>query len=309
MTPLAFVLILASAGLHATWNMIAKKTGASLAFYAFLGTIGALWSSGVRFFSPLHMLSQPPAFHGWLMGMIASELCYATGLRLAYRSLDMSTAYPMMRSIPLIFLAVITTVFGFGEPLGPYALIGMGMVFAGCLVLPLRRFSDFSLGGYLNRTFGFILLVALGTTGYTLCDKQAQLVMSQAAADAGMAVSKPLISLTYYSFRAMTLTSVLWIIVFCDHTSRAEAAALWRQRNWLPFVAGACSSLTYVLVLMAMNYVSNVSFVQAFRQIGLLFGLLEGVFILKERCTAPKVAGTALVLAGLAVSVLKSGGA
>ena len=48
----------------------------------------------------------------------------------------------------------------------------------------------------------------------------------------------------------------------------------------------------------------NVSFVQAFRQIGLLFGLLEGVFILKERCTAPKVVGLALVLVGLVISVL-----
>ena len=37
---------------------------------------------------------------------------------------------------------------------------------------------------------------------------------------------------------------------------------------------------------------------------GLLFGLLEGVFVLHERCTAPKVTGLALILVGLAVSVL-----
>ena len=304
MTPLAFFLILASAGLHATWNMIAKKTGASLAFYALLGTIGALWASGVRFFTPLHFFSQPREFYVWLAGMTASELCYAMGLRLAYRALDMSTAYPMMRSIPLLLLAGITTAFGFGDPLGPFALVGMAMVFAGCLVLPLRRFSEFSPSRYLDRNFGYILLVALGTTGYTLCDKQAQLVMREAAEAAHLAVSKPVLALTYYSFRVITLVTVLWIVVFCTRTSRAEAAELWRKRDWRPFVAGCCSSLTYVLVLMAMNYVSNVSFVQAFRQIGLLFGMLEGVFILKERCTAPKVVGLALVLVGLVVSVL-----
>jgi multidrug transporter EmrE-like cation transporter len=284
--------------------MIAKKTGASLAFYALLGSVGALWATGVRFFTPLHFFSQPPEFYAWLAGMTASELCYAMGLRLAYRSLDMSTAYPIMRSIPLILLAVITTVFGFGDPLGKFALAGMGMVFAGCLVLPLNRFSDFAPSRYLDRNFGYILLVALGTTGYTLCDKQAQLVMKAGAEAAGLAVSKPVISLTYYSFRVITLVTVLWIVVFCTRTSRAEAAELWRNRDWRPFVAGCCSSLTYVLVLMAMNYVSNVSFVQAFRQIGLLFGMLEGVFILKERCTAPKVVGLALVLVGLVVSVL-----
>ena len=303
MTPLAFVLILLSAGLHATWNMIAKKSGASLAFYAILGTVGALWSSGVRFFTPLHLLSQPPAFHAWLVGMIAAELLYATGLRLAYRSLDMSTAYPMMRSIPLLLLAGITALFGFGKPLGPLALIGMTMVFVGCLLIPLRQFSDFRLSRYLDRSFGYILLVALGTTGYTLCDSQAQRVMIDAAATAGIAVTKPMVSLSYYSFRAITLVSVLWIVVLCGRETRAEAADLLRRRSWMPVLAGCCSSMTYVLVLVAMNFVTNVSYVQAFRQIGLIFGLLEGVFILKERCTAPKVIGLALILSGLAVSV------
>ena len=41
-----------------------------------------------------------------------------------------------------------------------------------------------------------------------------------------------------------------------------------------------------------------------FPLIGLLVGLLEGVFVLHERCTAPKVTGLAMILAGLAVSVL-----
>lgn len=304
MTPLAFLLVLSSAGLHATWNMIAKRSGASLAFYALLGTVGAVWSSGVRFFTPLGFFSQPPEFHAWLVGMLAGELCYARGLFLSYRSLDMSAAYPMMRSIPLVLLAAITALFGFGKPLGPHALAGMAMVFGGCLAIPLHRFSDFRLSRYLDRNFGYVFLVALGTTAYTLCDSQAQRVMIEAAEAAGTAVSKPVVSLTYYSFRAVTLASVLWILVLGGRGSRAEAAALWRRRSWMPLVAGCCSSLTYVLVLVAMNFVTNVAYVQAFRQIGLLFGLLEGVFVLKERCTAPKLLGTLLILAGLAVSVL-----
>lgn len=304
MTPLAFVLILLSAGLHATWNMIAKKEGASLAFYATLGLVGALWSSGVRFFTPLHYAAQPLAFYGWLVGMLASEMCYAVGLKLSYRSLDMSTAYPMMRSIPLLLLAGITATFGFGKPLSAHAFAGMAMVFVGCLLIPLRKFADFRPSRYFDRSFVYILVVALGTTGYTLCDSQAQRVMLDAATAGGIDVSKPMIALTYYSFRAITLCSLLWIVVLCGRETRAEVAAIFGKRDWLPLVAGLCSSLTYVLVLVAMNFVSNVSYVQAFRQIGLIFGLLEGVFILKERCTMPKVAGLALIVAGLAVSVI-----
>ena len=304
MTPLAFFFILASAGLHATWNAIAKKQGASLAFYAMLALAGVLWSSFVRFFSPLRFFAQPPEVHAWLAGTIASELLYARGLFLSYRSLDMSTAYPMMRSIPLIFLPILTAAFGFGKPLAPHAIVGMGMVFAGCLLIPLRHISEFRLSRYCDRNFAYVLLVALGTTGYTLCDSEAQRAMIQAAQSAGTAVSKPMISLSYYSFRAITLTTTLWILVLCGRQGRADAAGLWRNRPWLTLLAGCCSTTTYILVLLAMNFVSNVSYVQAFRQLGLLFGLMEGVFILKERCTAPKVAGTVLILAGLAISVL-----
>ena len=46
------------------------------------------------------------------------------------------------------------------------------------------------------------------------------------------------------------------------------------------------------------------AYVQAFRQIGLLIGLAEGVFILHERCTAPKLVGFALILTGLAALCL-----
>lgn len=304
MTPFAFFLILASAGLHATWNMIAKKSGASLAFYTFLGAMGFAWSQFIRLFTPIHFFALPPAFHLWLAGMLVGEFCYAFGIRLAYRSLDMSTAYPMMRSIPLLLLAGITSLLGLGKPLTLHAVTGMAMVFAGCLAIPLRTFADFKPSRYFDRSFGYIMLVAIGTTIYTLCDSQAQRVMLDYVHAGGVTISKPLVSLTYYCFRAATLWPALCIVTACGATSRAEAAELWRHRSWMPIVAGVCSSLTYVLVLVSMNFVSNVSYVQAFRQIGLLFGLLEGVFILKERCTAPKVLGVILIMAGLAVSVL-----
>ena len=304
MTPLAFFLILASAGLHATWNMIAKKEGASLAFYAVLGIAGVSWSQFVRLFTPIHFLALPPAFHLWLVGMLASEFCYAFGLRLSYRTLDMSVAYPMMRSIPLLLLAAVTTLCGFGKPLAPHAIVGMAMVFAGCLAIPLKSFSEFRPSRYVDRSFGYVLLVALGTTGYTLCDSQAQQVMLRYVEAEGLAVAKPLLSLTYYCFRASTLAPMLCLAVACGRSSRAEAAALWRHRSWMPLLAGCCSSLTYVLVLVSMNFVSNVAYVQAFRQLGLLFGLAEGVFVLHERCTAPKLVGLALILVGLAASVV-----
>ena len=56
-----------------------------------------------------------------------------------------------------------------------------------------------------------------------------------------------------------------------------------------------------------MNYVNNVSYVQAFRQLGLVIGMLEGILILKERCTLTRVVGIVLIVSGLVMSVLKIG--
>ena len=60
-----------------------------------------------------------------------------------------------------------------------------------------------------------------------------------------------------------------------------------------------------MLVLLAMNYVSNVSYVQAFRQLGLVIGMLEGFFILKERCTLTRILGIVLIVSGLVMTVMK----
>ena len=300
MSVLAFLLIFASAGLHASWNMIAKKERMTIAFYAVLCTIGAVWTSFMHFLSPLCFFSMPARFYLALAGTLCGEIFYGLGIVRAYRVLDMSSAYPMMRSLPLLIIAFVTTLCGFGRPLTPHAQIGMALVFAGCLLMPLKRFSELKLRNYLNRGMLSILSVALGTTLYTIFDSWAQAVMRESFPD----VSKPVISLTYYSFRAPTVATLFWILTFSVPPWRAEAISLWRKRSYLPLAAGVCSSLTYVLVLTAMNFVTNVSYVQAFRQIGLLIGMLGGIFILKEACTVPKVAGITLILSGLALSVL-----
>ncbi|MPN49957.1 hypothetical protein SDC9_197581 [bioreactor metagenome] len=53
-----------------------------------------------------------------------------------------------------------------------------------------------------------------------------------------------------------------------------------------------------------MNFVTNVSYIQAFRQLSLPLGFVAGVMILKERSGAPKLAGVAMIVAGLLLVAL-----
>ncbi|MBR2626435.1 MAG: EamA family transporter [Lentisphaeria bacterium] len=119
-----------------------------------------------------------------------------------------------------------------------------------------------------------------------------------------LAVSKPVVSLSYYSTRGIFLSSTLLLLSTAIPRQRKHFKEIWQNCRFAPFAAGVFASLTYVLVLIAMVYVTNVSYVQVFRQLGLIFGLFAGIIILKERGTLPKYLGSFLIVTGLVLSVL-----
>ncbi len=55
----------------------------------------------------------------------------------------------------------------------------------------------------------------------------------------------------------------------------------------------------YVLVLLAMSLVSNVSYVVAFRQLSIPLGAVLGVLVLKEPRYPTKFVGVAIMFVGL----------
>ena len=180
MTLLAFLLIVFSAGLHALWNLLAKRSTMSVAFYAVICmTSASLWLH-TQLWTPVNVAKLPGLFFVYIIASVFSDLCYCLGLVRAYRTMEMSTAYPMMRSLPLLLTAAVTSLAGWGAPLTPLALLGMGVVFIGCLMMPMKDFSHFNLKEYFSSKMFFIFLVACGTTGYTIFDSQAQHVFREA---------------------------------------------------------------------------------------------------------------------------------
>lgn len=300
----AFVLILFSAGLHASWNLIAKKSHMDLAFYAALLVVDTLMGAWIWFVLPPEFSSLSGKIFAALCGTALGETLYCLGLILAYRKMDMSSAYPMMRSLPLLFTAFVTaalhSLFGWGEPLSLNAKIGMAVVFAGCMIMPLERFSDFKLSNYLDRKIVFVLMAACGTTAYTISDKLGTEIMRRSLPR----VSDTMRSCIYYELRHVAVLTLVGTIALILPSVRAEAAELGKRGLGAALLAGIFAGLTYLLVLVAMNYVENVSYVQAFRQLGLVIGMLEGIFILKERCCATKFVGITFILSGLVLSVI-----
>lgn len=300
MSWIAFLLIITSAALHASWNIIAKKNQMDPAFYALICTTSMLTWLHVQFWTPVKYFDLPWQFWMFLAASIASDVLYCFTLARAYRKLEMSVAYPMMRSLPILFTVLLTALLGWGAELSVICVLGFVLVFTGCLLMPMKKFSNLSILNYLNKNFLTVILVALGTTGYTLFDSQAIAVLRTYCEN----IAKPTASLSYYSIRGITLTSTCWMICLLTQTNRQALINYIRQRFMAPVYAGFFASLAYALVLISMNYVTNVSYVQVFRQIGMLFGVGAGIIILKERFTYTKIAGVLLIVGGLIMTVL-----
>ena len=304
MTWIAFFLIISSAALHASWNLLAKKYHMTLPFYAVICSTAMLMWVHTQFWTPIPIWSGMPwQFWASLAGSVFSDsLLYCGGLVMAYRLMDMSSAYPMMRSLPLLLTVAVTAIFGMGEPLTGLAVAGMVLVFLGCVCMPLKKFSDFNWRNYLSKNMFFILLTACGTTGYTVFDSLSQSIMGKAVEN--MQIPKAVLSVSYYSTRGVALSSVLLSLALLIPRQRKHFFEMWKECKFVPLLAGVFASLSYVLVLISMNHVTNVSYVQVFRQIGLIIGLLAGIFILKEKGALPKYIGVLLIIAGLVMSVL-----
>ena len=303
MSLLAFILIVISAGLHASWNLVAKKTRMTIPFYALICTSATLFWIHVQFWTPVGLAGLPWKFWLFLILSVLSDILYCAGLMQIYKRMEMATAYPVMRALPIILTAFAISLLGWGKPLTVFSYLGFFIVFCGALLMPQDSFSGFKLSNYLDKNMLFIMVVACGTTGYTIFDSQAQKILSGCIQD----IAAPIRSLTYYSTRGIVLSSALWLLCISMKTTRNDIMKMITEKTWKQgILAGIFASFSYTLVLCAMNYVTNVSYVQVFRQLGLPIGMGLGVLILKERCSGTKILGVILILLGLAISVITS---
>ena len=164
--------------------------------------------------------------------------------------------------------------------------------------IPLKKFSDFSLKPYCNAVIGFIVLAAAGTTTYTILDSIAVRMVQEQMGRKNML---DIFSLMFFVEGGLSLGELL-VVAFDKKERRLLKTLLFRSLS--PELAGICSSCAYALVLLAMGYVSNVSYLQAFRQMSLPLGLLLGITILKEPAHPPKILGITAIVIGLVVIAL-----
>ncbi len=296
MTLTAIVLITVSAFLHAGWNTISKRAHPTTAYFFIALVIGTSLFSPILFINYREILLFPAQV--WLLLALTGlcEAIYFISLSAAYRSGDLSIAYPLARSSPVIIVTIITLLLGQSDQFSNQCISGVVLIFTGSIVLPMRHFTDFRLKNYLNLTCLFALCAALGTAGYSIIDYTALKILRETP----QITLGPLgIALSYIVVEFFICALLLGLFILFRKERRDDLPQVFRTNFRAVVLTGIAFLLPYTFILTAMAYVSNVSYVVALRQLSIPLGVIFGVMFLKEPRFIPKFIGTAIILTGL----------
>lgn len=281
MAPVVLGLVAVAAIAHATWNVVIKRAGTS--------GPGFLWLSfvvGAVVFLPFGiwtLVSARVDIAHWLWLALVSgalQIAYFFLLQAGYRHGDVSVVYPLARGTgPL--LTVVFAIILFGERPGVVALLGAAAVILGVIITGLAGRS--TLGG--DRS-GVLYGLAIGVliAIYTLWD-------SAAVTFGGM----PAVGL-YWG-------SVLFQCALLGPFALRPRAILvaTARRHWVAIIlVGVLAPLAYMLILLAIQ-LAPVSMVAPAREVSVVLVSLAGWLIFRESHPAQRLAGAAVVLAGIAL--------
>lgn len=281
--------------MHASWNVFSKSHSPTIGFFQ-LATLGTIfWFSPIFFMTGNLMINMPLALWGILLVAGLFQAIYCTGLAGAYARGALSIAYPLARSLPVLFVMVLTFTVGRGSDLSSLAILGMMTIVVGAFVLPINSISDFKFTDYLNASCAFAIVAAVGTAGYSFMD------------DIGMNMLKLvpnnapgwMRALLYLVLECVFTAFWLQIIMLFTKKSTARFRANWRHLLKPAILTGLAIGATYGIVLLAMTHANNVSYVVGLRQLSIPLGTMMGVFILREKGSLPRFIGVGILFIGL----------
>ena len=295
----ALLLILLGALCHATWNIYSKRAaikGISPTAFIWAGNVVSLIA-----FAPLVARTLWQDAHAWsalAWGLIVLSATlhqlYSVLLQQGYRHADYGVVYPLARGSGALFASLLAIVL-LSEWPQAHQWLGLGLIIVGIFVVsgihPLLQAmsqptKDARLFSGLRYGVAIGGLIAL----YTVVD--------------GFAVKRlALPALTYYWSGILVRTLIIspWAL------QHSAGVSLWRHVVALTWAApyrrsivavGILSPLAYWLALLAAQR-APVSFVAPLREVSMLFAMLLGAWLLKEKQPVSRIVGASLMVIGI----------
>lgn len=300
MSPLALALVLAAAICHASWNLIAKRSGGGGNEFVLMSSIlvGLVWAPVVAWTGV-----EGVATWGWLEWTVlavsaAVHVLYFRCLLHGYSVADLTVVYPLARgSGPL--LSSVAAVFVLGESLSWLGAAGALAVVAGVFLIAggpalLRQLLGRGEAGALSESRAFVrqrlhrglfwgALTGVFIATYTVIDGYAVKVL----------LSSPIL-VDYVG-------NVLRIPVMGPFALRdpARFKAVWRAQWKAALAIAVLGPMSYIMVLYAMQ-LAPLSHVAPAREVSMLFAALAGGSLLGEGDRWLRLLGAAAIALGVA---------
>jgi drug/metabolite transporter (DMT)-like permease len=285
LTTLALALVLASAMLHATWNLFAKRAGGGAPFVWVADVLSVIVYAPVAL--AVLLVAKPEL--GWpefvlIAGGGVLHSAYFLTLMRGYRQGDLSLVYPLARGTgPL--LATIGAIMLFGEHPSIFALLGAFAIAAGAFLLTGGIKALRSSGSGLAVGYGLLTGVLIGA--YTLWDKDA------------LSSGKIPPVLLYYG----ASIGIVVLVGALLGGRRSDISREWREHRTEVLAVGLISPLSYILMLTALAF-SPVSYVAPAREVSILLGALLGTRLLSEGHAVRRLAASSAMVLGVTALAL-----
>jgi len=274
------IVVLLAATLHATWNFLVKNTGDKYLSMSAVVIGHTPFALAAILYSPTPAVeSLPYLFTGALL-----HVGYQLFLLASYRIGDLSQVYPLARGIAPLLVAAVSVIV-MGVSLAPTELAAIIIIGTGITSLTLVRRND----GLFN---GRVVFLSLMTGG---CIAAYSLVDGIGAREAGTALG-------FYGW--LSLINGLVFAVIMRMIRPGIVSKVFSDKRQLALKGGGASFLAYAMVIWAFT-MAPIALVTALRETSIIFAMLLGVFVLKERLDLMKVVSTALTLLGMALLRLK----
>jgi drug/metabolite transporter (DMT)-like permease len=273
---LGITLAVLGAGLlHAGWNALLKGAPGG---DPMLDTASVVAGSCVCALVVLPWAPLPdPAAWKFVAASSAIHFAYYVTLAHAYRTGDLSFAYPLMRGSAPLIVTVLGVAFLHELP-SVHTALGILLICAGILSIAFVRRER-----HPPAAAAWAFANAAIIAAYTLVD-----------GSGARASGNALAYVTWLIFLE-GLPFLAWIV-----WRRGAPAIVYLRRGWRRgLLGGACSLAAYGIVLFAMTR-APVAAVAALRETSVLFAALIGTLWLKEGFGAMRLAGAASVVLGVA---------
>jgi len=266
-------LVLLGAALHATWNVIIKAGSDKQLDTVLVICGGAIIAAFALPFIPLPEKASWP----YLGASVAIHFFYFILVALAYRTGDLSYAYPIMRGSAPLLTAIAASV-TVREPLSFGAWLGIALISVGILALTGDSWRS---GRFPFASTVFGLLNSVVIMAYTLVD------------GLGIRASGNASSYILWLFFLIPLPLLSLTLLTRPEAFKAQFGLRWK----LGFLGGICTAASYGLALWAMT-VAPIALVAGLRETSVIFGTVFACLFLKERFGLLRYAAAVLVTAG-----------